>query len=57
MNDLFCKLCKKLKATNHIEELHICDKCLIEIQLSFSYYINNKEVTIEEYKRKIDENK
>ena len=50
---MICKLCKKNKATFD----GICSKCLIDIQMSFGYYIGGKEVTKEEYDRRIDENK
>lgn len=43
-----CKLCKK--ESNTI----ICDKCVIDIQLAFSWYIAGKEVTRTEYEDKIN---
>lgn len=57
MNDkLICPLCKKNQAVHFTPNgFGICDACFIEIQLSFSYYVGGKEVTREEYKRKINE--
>lgn len=49
-----CNLCKINEATNHTKKIHICNKCWIDIQLGFSYYIGGKEYTYEEFKRKID---
>ena len=47
-----CTLCKTKEATNHHKDLHICDSCLIEIQLSVRYYVGGEEVTPQEYHRK-----
>lgn len=48
-----CKLCKLKEATYHKKNFHICDGCLIEIQLSVQYYIGGKEVSSEEYYRRL----
>ena len=47
-----CTLCKKQEA---ILGKDICDTCLLEIELAFTYSIDGKEVTKEEYDRKIKE--
>ena len=49
-----CHCCKKNKATNWDKNYGICDKCLIDIQLSMSYHIAGKEVTQGEYQRKVN---
>jgi hypothetical protein len=46
-----CKLCKNREANNHYKTLDICDKCLVDIQLSFTYYINGKECVKEDIER------
>ena len=48
---MICRLCKKNEATFD----GICSKCLVDIQMAFSYYIGRKEVTKEEYDRRINE--
>jgi hypothetical protein len=55
MTNNLCELCKKEEATNHSPALHICDKCFVELNLSFQYYIGGREVPREEYKRKTKE--
>ena len=49
MKNNLCKLCK-IKETK--DNNTICDDCVIEIQLSFSYFIAGKEVTPHEYERR-----
>lgn len=49
-----CNLCKTREATNHHKDSHICDNCLLGIQLAFSYYIGGKEVTLQEFKRRTE---
>jgi len=51
---MICELCHKKEA---IEDKKICDTCLLEIELAFTYYIGGKEVTKEEYDRRIKERK
>ena len=46
-----CRLCKIKEATNFNGDFGICNSCLIDIQLSFHYYIGSKEVTKEELDR------
>jgi len=54
---MICELCQKNKATIHIKNEHgtldICEYCRMEIQSSFSYYINGIEVVREEYENRI----
>jgi len=52
-----CTSCKLKEATNHYGKVDICDSCLVELQLSVRFYIAGKEVTPEEYYKKIYENK
>lgn len=52
---MICKLCKKREVKDTNPKIHICDICRIELELSFSYYINGQEVTSEEYHRQINE--
>lgn len=52
---MICKLCKKREVIDKNSKIHICDICRLEIELSFTYYIGNKEVTKEEYDRRINE--
>lgn len=49
---MLCKLCKKKEA---IPGKSICDTCLLEIELAFSYHINGVEVTKEIYEKRISE--
>ena len=51
-----CQICKIIEATNHQNNLHICDGCMIELQLSAQFYIGGKEVSAEEYYRRLNEN-
>jgi len=39
------------------KDFHICDSCLIELQLSTRFYIGGVEVTPEEYYRRIQDGK
>ena len=48
-----CKLCKKREVQDPNPRIHICDLCRLEIELSFRYFIDGKEVTKEEYNRRI----
>lgn len=52
---MICKLCKKREVTDKNPKIHICDLCRLEIELSFTYHIDGKEVTKEEYERRIKE--
>lgn len=52
---MICKLCKKREVTDKNPKIHICDMCRLEIELSFTYHINGKEVTREEYDKQIKE--
>jgi len=52
-----CQICKLKEATNHSKTLQICDGCLIELQLSVKYYIGKKEVSPQEYYRRIKDGK
>lgn len=54
---MICKICKKKEATQHQGKMYICDECLIELQLSVRFYIGKKEVSPEEYYRRINETK
>lgn len=54
---MICQICKLKEATQHIDKLHICNGCLIELQLSVQFYIDGKEVSPEEYYRQLNENK
>jgi ribosomal protein L37AE/L43A len=49
-----CKLCKKNEVTDKNPKIHICDACRLEIELSFTYYINGKEVTKEKFEKEFD---
>ena len=51
---MICKLCNSKEAYS---TSGYCDSCLMEIQLSFTYYIGGKEVTKEEYDKFIKETK
>ena len=51
-----CQMCKIKEATNHQRTLHICDSCLIELKLSVIHYIGGKEVTPQEFYRRLNEN-
>ena len=52
-----CKLCKTKEATQSVttrgKTLFICNSCYIDIVSAFSYHIGNKEVTKEEYEKRI----
>ena len=52
---MICELCKKNEVTDINHKIKICSMCRLEIELSFTYYINSKEVTKEEYDRQIKE--
>ena len=51
-----CRLCKEKEAVNFTtKEFGICDSCYVDIVTAFSYGIGGKEVTKEEYNRRINE--
>ena len=50
-----CELCKKKEVTDPNPKIKICDLCRLEIELAFTYYIVGKEVTKQEYERRIKE--
>jgi len=52
---MICKLCKKREVQDLNPKIKICDICRLEIELSFQYFIDGKEVTKEEYKTQINE--
>jgi len=52
---VICKLCKKNEVKDPNPKIHICDICRLEIELAFTHYIGGKEVTREEYERRIKE--
>lgn len=52
---MICKLCKKREVTDKNPKIYICDICRLEIELSFIYHIDGKEVTREEYEKQISE--
>lgn len=51
---MICKLCKEREVTDPNPKIHICDICRMELELSFQYFIDGKEVTREEYDRRIE---
>jgi len=53
-----CYLCKKDKThLNKGKEIEICDSCLLDIVMAFGYFIDGKEVTKDEYERKLKKGK
>lgn len=50
-----CKLCHINEVKDNNSTISICDTCKMEIEFAFSYHINGKEVTKEEYERQINE--
>lgn len=50
---MICKMCKKQLVTDTNPKIHVCELCKLEIMLAFTYHINGKEVTQEEYERTI----
>jgi ribosomal protein L37AE/L43A len=50
---MICKLCKKREVKDSNPKITICDICRLEIELAFIYYIDGKEVTKEEYEKRI----
>jgi len=52
---MICKLCKKREVTDPNPKIKICEICRLEIELAFTYYICEKEVTREEYEKRIKE--
>lgn len=52
---MICKLCKKREVIDKNPLIKICDLCRLEIELSFTYYIAEQEVTKEEYDKRIKE--
>jgi ribosomal protein L37AE/L43A len=53
---MICLLCKKKEVKDPNPKIKICDLCRMEIELAFTYYIGGKEVTKEEYEKRINEN-
>jgi hypothetical protein len=51
---MICKLCKKREVNDPNPKIKICSLCRLELELSFTYYIGGKEVTHEEYDRRIN---
>lgn len=53
---MMCELCKAKIATIHIQNIHgtldLCQECRMDIQASFSYYINSQEVVKEDYENR-----
>ena len=51
-----CELCKTREATINIKNaqgtLDLCQECRMDLQASFSYYINSQEVVLEEFKER-----
>lgn len=54
---MICLLCKKREVKDKNPKIKICDICRLEIELSFTFYIGGKEVTPQEFYRRIDEGK
>jgi len=52
---MICKFCKEREVKDPNPKIQICDICRTEIELAFTYHINGKEVTREEYERQINE--
>jgi hypothetical protein len=50
---MLCKLCKEREVQDKNPKITICDICRLELELAFTYYIGRKEVTKEEYKKRI----
>jgi len=50
---MICKLCKKREVQDPNPKIYICDLCRMEIELAFTYHIDGKEVTKEEYEKQI----
>jgi ribosomal protein L37AE/L43A len=51
---MVCKLCKKNEVNDLNPKIHICSLCRMEIELSFQYFIDGKEVTKETYDKRIE---
>ena len=52
---MICLLCKQREVQDPNPAIKICDLCRMEIEMSFTFYIGGKEVTREEYERRINE--
>lgn len=50
---MLCSLCKKKEVQDPNPKITICDLCRLEIEMAFTYHINGKEVTKEEYLKRI----
>jgi len=50
---MICLLCHKREVVDKNPKIKICDVCRLELELSFTYAIDGKEVTQEEYDRRI----
>lgn len=49
-----CDICKKEKEhLNKGKGIDICDSCLLDIVSAFTYYIDGKEVTKNEFDRQV----
>jgi len=49
-----CILCKTREVNNPDIKVEICDVCVAEIQMAFTFYIGGKEVTKEEHDKFIE---
>jgi hypothetical protein len=54
---MICLLCKKREVEDLNPLIKICDLCRLEIELSFTYSIDGKEVIKEEYDKRIQDGK
>jgi len=52
---MICLLCKKIEVEDKNPSIKICSVCRLELELAFSYHIDGKEVTEEEYNRRIND--
>ncbi|MBU0580459.1 MAG: hypothetical protein KKA19_04715 [Candidatus Margulisbacteria bacterium] len=50
---MICKLCHEREVKDPNPKIHLCDLCIIEIMSAFTYHIDGKEVTQEEYERRL----
>jgi protein-arginine kinase activator protein McsA len=53
---MICELCKIKEATIHIQNIHgvldLCQECRMDLQASFTYYINGEETVKEDYENR-----
>ena len=53
---MMCELCKTREATINIKNaqgtLDLCQECRMDIQASFTYYINGEETVKEDYENR-----